>query len=283
MVTKATPIDSIRNLVASAFAKTAPNRVSLVLDGTGVNGALQYSTLAAIGYQRLLELESVQVISASTYAYLCFLAFHQQQLSWDRVKLAGWSQFNYECHGTTKGRGFGRMMSWLWCGSKAKFSGSGFSKSLQGTVSESFFDQSVADLPPNVCFWLYDASENELIKVTPHNEWKHMPLEVLIRSAPAVPYVFAPAYYKGRIFSDPVFCDHARQMYRSISASSSEVILWSNIMKNGTRGKAIYIKTHQYDSGRLLLARDFWAFLAGRPNPRIAQAIDDGLFRTEEA
>lgn len=274
--------NDVRSRLAENLSAVPPEKTSFVLDGTGVNGALQYAVLSMVGMERLNRFAKVHVISASTYTYLCFLAFHRQALTWDRVRLSQWSRFNNECHQVNAFKGVAKTLKKILGASPSILTGEGLRKSLQGTVSASFFAQKIGDLPANACFWLYDLEEKALLQLTPRNEWADVPISVLIQAAPAVPKLFAPMHYKGRSFIDPVYSPLAARMYKTI-ATDDEVaqVIMSNMHRSGVREKTHYICPHSYGNGHVMILKDFARFLLGLPNPRMASAVDIGLFNTE--
>ena len=77
--------------VLEAFIGAGPiENSTLTLDGMGVNSALQYKVLRRIGYENLLKLKSINIVSGSTYAFICFMAHHTGNLIPSARELENW-------------------------------------------------------------------------------------------------------------------------------------------------------------------------------------------------
>lgn len=269
--------DKIESSLLSFLTRAPLEESTLTLDGTGVNGALQYAVLSGLGVDRLQRLRRVNVLSASTYAYLCFLARAEGLLAWDEARDGAWDALNRRAHGIIPvvsalrvGLGMARKRA-------STLDGSGFVEALRGTVAPAFFQRRVADLPANVCFWLYEHEGKRLVQVTPNGPQAGMTLAELIRAAPAVPGVFAKARVAGKTYSDPVYCRLARDMYRQMRAEAGANHLMSNMRRDGVKDGTLYLKPHAYGSGDAMIFMDLASFLLGAPNPRIGRAIRAGL------
>jgi hypothetical protein len=274
-------MSSLQNKIESSlrsFLTRAPLQEStLTLDGTGVNGALQYTVLSGLGADRLQKLKRVNVLSASTYAYLCFLAHAEGLLAWDEARDGAWDKLNRRAHDIVPLVSALRLGFALAAKRKATLDGAGFVEALRRTVAPAFFERRVEDLPANVCFWLYEHEGKRLVPVTPSGPHAGLTLAELIRAAPAVPGVFAKAAVAGKTYSDPVYCRLARDMYRQIRAEAGANHLMSNMRRDGAKDGTLYLKPHAFGSGDAMILMDLASFLLGAPNPRIGRAIRDGL------
>src|SRR5687768_2411733 len=91
-------IAEVHSQVDAFLSMGQPEELILTLDGTGVNGSIQYVVLSRIGFERLTRFKSVNVLSASTYAYLCFLAMHSGDYQWNENSAKRWDRFNRQSH-----------------------------------------------------------------------------------------------------------------------------------------------------------------------------------------
>lgn len=268
--------------VVSEFLRREPlHNSTLTLDGTGVNGSLQYKVLSHIGLQRLDALKKVNVVSASTYAYLFFRAYHNGALTLDESAMKRWDANNRRHHDVATLRTAAKLAINRLTGKRSALSGKGFSDAYLSSITESFSRLRVADMPANANFWLYCHTDRKLICLNANNEYQSWPLTDVIRAAPSVPGLFSMAEIHGKKYYDPVYSPAAKEMYR-IMRGESGPHLFSNMRREGVSNNVSYFKPHDMRSGDMLILKDFMLFILGLPNASVWQSIQSGLINSNE-
>lgn len=261
------------------FLERVPiDRANLVFDGCGPNGAVQYEVLSLLGVERLLAAQTVHVMSSSSFAYLFFLARHRGQLALGRDQICGWDAIIRRNHGVVPGLTLIRALGRFARGKSAEIPAEGLERSFREVVTDAFAAQTVADLPPNVRFWLYNETRRELMAASADSPLSAMPLPTLVKAAAAVPRVFTEVSWQGERFVDPIYSPGRRELYRTLRSDGD--VLVSNVFRRGEQGNAMYVRPTGRLSGQPMLLKDFGLFLSGLPNPALAAAVDEGLFGT---
>jgi hypothetical protein len=262
------------------FLERAPLGESrIVFDGCGPNGAVQYEAMSLLGLERIFAAEEVHVLSSSAFAYLFFLARHRGELALTRRQLKNWDTLSRQSHGVIPGVTLVRSVARLVRGQSAALSSEGLAESFRRTVRPAFATLTVADLPPNVRFWLYNASRRELQAASAQSqELRSMRLTTLVQAAANVPRVFGRMEWNGEQLVDPIYSPRRRELYSQLRAGRN--VLVSNIFKTGETPTTIYVRPTRGLSGQAMLLKDFGLFLSGMPNPALGSAVDRGLFET---
>ena len=275
-------LDDHISRTVDAFLGSGPlDSLTLTLDGMGVNSALQYRVLRKIGYEKLTKLKRINIISGSTYAFICFMAYHEGNLiptqkdleTWDttHIRLSRiypfFTALKISVNLVTKTNTFSIPHERL----------SDVLKYLIGNKeSESVFFNKY----PNTVLWFYDSNSKKLVN-TIDEDLKNLSFSEAIQGATSVPMIFQPFKIGKRKLSDPVYCPLRSELYRTIRSDTSPHLI-SNPIRDGKDKSISYLKPHNHKNGKSMLAKDFIKFLMAFRNNEINTAIKHGLFYSSD-
>jgi hypothetical protein len=274
--------DKIRAAVGTWLSRSHPSEATLTLDGTGPNGALQLPVLLEIGFDRLYQLKEIHVLSGSFFSFIGAVSFAQGEHVLGRVLrrtleqlIEGWDRTHRETHRVSVGRLLWYVLFDL-ARRRPLFPRSTLSRLLLRVCSASYAERTVAELPCNAVFWLYDQQARELVRIARGTPMQDVKLIDIAQCAPAVPGLYEPGLIMGRRFIDPIYSPDYRKLLRSLREGARNHLL-SNVMKERVTEREITLKMHEFGDGRKMMAGDFVRSVLNLKNRRIGDAYRAAL------
>ena len=266
--------------VQAFLARKPLEKSSLVLDGTGVNGGIQYAVLNSLGWERLTKLSAIHVVSGSTFSWIYYWALHQGLTKVPENHGEQWDREMRGLHQRIPILGLLEPLINNVLNRRSSRPSRLLSDMLHLLLNEDGCGTTVEALPPNVVFWTYEKGTKKLVEISPSSPLKTKRLDELVQITCRAPFLYQAYTDEHGSYTDPVYSPQHSQL-RKILSASSENVLFSNVIKQKSTPSIIFTKPHGYKNGRLLLARDFALFQAGLPNPWVRDSIDNGLIHTE--
>lgn len=263
--------------VVSDFLRRSPLEDStLILDGTGVNGHIQLAVLKAIGFKNLFKLKKIHLISGSYYSFLGFLSICEGDLAEAEHKMSLWDRNNRRLwHRTGFFLGLYKLFRLIGL-RKSVYDHSSLEAMLVGSTSESFCNKSLKDLSTNISVWLYDLNRCEMFDARTDLQFQSLTLAKVARCCAAIPALYGPYKLYGREVIDPVFSPEYRSLLKQLRTNEKNCLV-SNVTTNRMTDSIIWLKPHQFGSGKKMVVSDFARMILCIPNPRIFQAYKNAF------
>jgi predicted acylesterase/phospholipase RssA len=257
----------IKQAVAVFLGRGSLETSTLTLDGPGPNGALQASVLFAVGPDRLERLRRINILSASTYPYVGLVAKMAGQHRWDWDDLIHrWDAAHRRAMDSRLGRALKYLLLDVWR-RRPLFAEHALSSTLRALVPSWLAELPVAELPGNVCFWLYDVEAKRNVPVCRGSELERATLAEVVDCAASVPRIFAPGRIGGRAYIDPVYAPLYRSLLRQLRDEADNHLI-ANVVKDRVTDSEVYVKPHGHRDGRKMLSGDFLRLALNLHNPR---------------
>lgn len=260
--------------VISEFKSLAPARDSiLTLGGTGPNGSTQVLPLHYFGQDYLSQMATINILSASSFAYFIFLALEHNQL-----RQNNYLEYDALMRKLHKASFFKAAKHFARWGLPSKPL---FENTLVKSTVELLFEKNFANKPlrffePNLTFWAFCSASNKNIAITPESFPKMKVWEV-ISACLSIPFIHGEFRYDGHQFSDPIFSSSFPSLRRSILRPRNNH-LYLNFKKTHQSNNVYFIKNTGASLPIFELFTDFVLMVANIPNARInrthAQTLD---------
>lgn len=257
-----------------AFQERAPAEDStLTLDGTGVNGHVQFLILKTLGLGYVRRLRRVNLISGSAYTYCAFIAietgevpdFAERMASWDANNRGTW-------HEASLWKSLKRLPA-VARGHSAFFSNVCLENMMRGTASDAVAEKRLGELPANATIWLYSQTEGRLLALHAESEFRDVTMATLARCFAAIPRIYSPATLLGHTVLDPVFSPAYKDLRKQLRTESTNHLI-GNILVERKTPDTIWVKPHAFGSGKRMLVEDFARMILNLRNPRIHAAFE---------
>lgn len=272
----------LKRRVAAAchdFLARAPVEDStLTLDGTGVNGHVQFLVLKTLGIDVVKRLGRVNLISGSAYTYCAFLGIESGLVADARDRMQQWDENNRTLWHRASFASAMRRAYGVARGTEAFFANDCLEKMMRGTATDAIAEQRIGDLPSNAVFWLYAPAERKNIAVSALSPYSATTVAALARCCAAIPRLYSPAALDGLRVIDPVFSPGYKDLRQQLRAEARNHLI-SNVVVERNTSDTIWLKPHDFAAGKRMVLEDFARMVFNRPNPRIfaayAQAYEE--------
>lgn len=257
-----------------AFQARAPAEEStLTLDGTGVNGHVQFLILKALGLDYVRRLRRVNLISGSAYTYCAFVAIESGEVPDFADRMASWDTNNRKVwHQASFWQSLRRLPAVL-LGRSAFFSNTCLEKMMRGTASDAVAEKRLGELPANATIWLYSQTEKQLLALHATSEFKAVEMATLARCFAAIPRIYSPATLLGHTVIDPVFSPVYKQLRQQLRAEATNHLI-GNVLTERQTSNTIWVRPHAFGSSKRILVEDFARMILNLRNPRIHAAFE---------
>lgn len=259
---------NISKQVELYFLDNSLESTELLLNGTGVNGGIQYTILNAVGYDRLSKLKAVNLISGSTYSYLCFIAFNQNNMKMDLNNMAEWDRLNRGWHNASFIRGLQNLFK-LISSSTPIYENSKLAEILIETAGKDFSSKSIDNLPDNFRIWTFNASTNKLEIIDKNSG--DLKIRDLVRFSSSVPKLYGTFNFENNEYIDPVYSGKIKELLGKIRGDAPKLIYSSN-SETKTKGTRLQIKPHNFKNYNRTIQLDFLKMILNLPNSNILEA-----------
>jgi hypothetical protein len=256
------------------FKGRAPAEEStLTLDGTGVNGLVQFLILKLLGLDYVRRLRRVNLISGSAYTYCTFVAIESGEVPDFTARLSTWDANNRSVwHEASLWKSLRRLPA-VAKGRSAFFSNECLENMMRGTASDAVAEKRLGELPPNATIWLYSRTEKRFLALHSESEFKDFNLATLARCFAAIPRIYSPAELLGHMVVDPVFSPSYKGLRKQLRAESTNHLI-GNILVERTTADTIWVKPHAFGGGKRMMVEDFARMILNVRNPRINAAFE---------
>ena len=234
---------------------------SLVLAGTGPNGAAHVSTISGLTLDYIEQLQSVHVMSGSVFSLMACLAHRQGALNRDKFE-----NYDREVRVIHKASAGGLIKHWL---RRRKAPRTLFENERIRDTMEMLFGETFCALPlthfsPVYRFYAYCNKKQEIVELSVET----FPAMTIVEAAMAtasVPFMHGQFRYRDMALSDPIFCPQIKPFRKNLFMSPGYK-LYANHKRSGLRGSVYFIKTEERAFPGFAMGCDFLSFNLGLSN-----------------
>lgn len=251
----------------SRFKSLAPASDSiLTLGGTGPNGSTQVLPLHYLGQDFLSKLCTINVLSASSFAYFIFQAFEQNMLR--RQNYLAYDSLMRKMHKASFWKATKHFAQWG-LPSKPLYENGLVKRTVELLFEKDFADKSLACFDDNLIFWAYCSATKKNIAITPE-KFPDMAVWEVISACLSIQFIHGEFIYGEHKFSDPIFSSSFTSLRRTILRSKQNH-LYLNFKKTRQSNNVHFLKNSGSRAPMLELFIDFFFMVSNIPNARINQ------------
>ncbi|BCD96215.1 hypothetical protein MARGE09_P0414 [Marinagarivorans cellulosilyticus] len=242
-------------------SQAEPHQSSLVLGGTGPNGAAHISTISALSLDYIEQLQSVHVISGSVFSLMSCLAHREGALNRDNFENYDQEVRNiHQASMTNVVKHFVRKRK----NPRTLFDNERIRDTVEMLFGRDFVQTPLSALSYSYCFHAYCSNKGEVIELSAKT-FPDMTLAEVAMATASVPFMHGEFSYQGMSLSDPIFCPLIRP-FRKRMFSLPGYKLYVNHKRSGLSGKVYFIKTEERRFPEFSMSCDFLTFNLGFSN-----------------
>ncbi len=242
-------------------SQVEPHQSSLVLAGTGPNGAAHISTISALSLDYIEKLQSVHVISGSVFSLMSCLAHREGALNRDNFENYDREVRNiHQASMTNVVKHFVRKRK----NPRTLFDNERIRDTVEMLFGHDFVQTPLSALPYAYSFHAYCSKQGELIELSAKT-FPDMTLAEVAMATASVPFMHGEFAYREMALSDPIFCPLIKP-FRKRMFSLPGHKLYVNHKRSGLSGKVYFIKTEERRFPEFSMSCDFLAFNLGLSN-----------------
>lgn len=238
-----------------------PQQSSLVLGGTGPNGAAHISTISGLTLDYLEQLQAVHVISGSVFSLMACLAHRQGALN-----RANFENYDSEVRAIHKAS-VNNLLKHCFRNrnaSRTLFDNERIRETMEMLFSSDFCAQPLSAFSPVYRFYAYCENKREIVELSVDTFPSMTIVEVAMATA-SVPFMHGQYHFHDMALSDPIFCPLIKQFRKRMFMLPGQK-LYVNHKRSGLAGKVYFIKAEERRFPELAMSCDFLSFNLGLSN-----------------
>ncbi len=247
------------------FLSRAPVREStLTLGGTGPNGSSQIGHLDALGLDTLKQLKTINILSASAFAYFLYSAYLENKLKRDNY-------LNYDNNTRRLHQASFLRACIHFCRfglpKKPLFRSENIRETIDMLFEDSFYKRPLSSFSPNLVFWAYCSNQQTNVPISPISH-PDMTVWEVTSACVSIEFIHGRYSYLNHQFSDPIFSQNFCELRKRLLRNSSNH-LYLNYKKTAVSKNVIFLQNQPIKMPLLDLIADFAMFSANIPNAKI--------------
>ena len=242
-------------------SQAEPHQSSLVLAGTGPNGAAHVTTLSALSLDYVEQLQGVHVISGSVFSLFSCLSHRQGSLQ--RNNFANYDLVVRDIHQASVGNAVKRLVGRK-TPQRALFDNERIRDTVERLFGRDFVAMPLAALSYPYRFYAYCSNKKEIVELSVDTFPKMTLAEVAMATA-CVPFMHGQFIYGDMALSDPIFCPLIRPFRKSMFSLPGNK-LYVNHKRSGLSGSVYFVKAEERRFPELSMGFDFLSFNLGISN-----------------
>lgn len=247
------------------FKSMAPASESiLTLGGTGPNGSTQVLPLHYLGQNYLSQLATINILSASSFAYFIFLAFEQNQLK--RQNYLDYDTRMRRMHKASLFKAAKHFAGWR-LPAKPLYDNSLVKRTVELLFEEGFAHKPLSEFDANLAFWAFCSASDENVAITAKT-FPDMKVWEVISACLSIKFIHGEFNYGEHRFSDPIFSSSFPGLRRKILRSKCNH-LYLNFKKTHQSNNVYFLKNSSSRAPMLELFIDFLLMVSNFSNARI--------------
>lgn len=253
-----------RDFIEQFLSRAPAQESTLTLGGTGPNGSSQIGHLNALGLDTLNQLKTINILSASAFAYFLYRAYLENKLKRDNY-------LNYDNNARRLHQASFLRACIHFCRlglpKKPLFCSENIKETIDMLFDNSFYERPLSSFSPNLVFWAYCSNQQTNVPISPISH-PDMTVWEVTSACVSIEFIHGRYDYQNHQFSDPIFsqnfCDLRKRLLRN-----SNNHLYLNYKKTAVSKNVIFLQNRPTKTPLLDLVADFAMFSANIPNHKI--------------
>lgn len=262
--------------IASVVKQKDPQQTILTLGGTGPNGSSQVLHLLNLGWDYVHQLNRINVLSASSFAYFIFIALGLGKLKKENYRL--YDKGVREIHDASFFKALTHFARWG-LPKKPLYDNQLIKETIRYLWDDDFINMPISAFNENLQFWVYCSASDKNICISSRN-FPDMTMWEVVSACVSIPYIHGEFVYGEHSFRDAIFSPSFKNLRRELIKPPLEHV-YLNYKKESTIGKVCYLKNTQskYPDIELLadyamLAFNFSNMRVNKTHQAVLEAID---------
>lgn len=241
-----------------------PENSIITLAGTGPNGASHVQVLEELSLDYLSKVNKINIISASSFSFMIYLAHCQGDLNTD--SFLNYDQLIREKHSAS----IGKVIKHLLKGNIKErniYQNDLIGEAIVMLFGESFSNTRIDEVDLPISFYAYCENYKKTIEIS-RETFPEMTFMDIGRTCVSIPAIHGAYHYQDYQFIDPIFSPLFNQLRRGLFKKRQQQ-LYVNYKQTKDTGRVYFVQPEVKVLPEITLMTDFLKFYTGVPNKNI--------------